>query len=214
MHSQKWRAGTAMGVMVGLVAGSLAMGPPSSAAEDGETGNNLSFPVLRSEANYVLPLQGTMGETSVGTLDACSEETTDATANAAIQKDASNSWQAEKRVSAGNQVTSLDWGDNIEVKDRQVGPPVRVETALYSDLADETMTGYLMCHVFGKGTDEVWGAQVESGTGNGTIGTRQSHNSLIEYESTEALVYTAGARLTIQRIDEGANPTWDAAQHR
>ena len=214
MHSQKWRAGTAMGVMVGLVAGSLAMGPPSSAAEDEEAGNNLSFPVLWSEADYVLPLQGTMGVTSVGTLDACSDETPDATANAAIQKDESNSWQAENVVSPGNQVTSLDWGDNIEVKDWKIGPPVRVETALYADLGTETMTGYLMCHVSGQGTDEVWGAQVESGTGNGTMETRQSHNSLIEYESTEALVYTAGARLTIQRVDEGANPTWDAAQHR
>lgn len=211
MHSQIPRIGTAVGVMSGLLASSLLMAPLTSAAEEGTAGNNLAFPVLWSETDYTLPLQGVMGETSVdGLLADCSEETVGATDKAAVQKDPGNTWQAENIVAPGTLVSSLDWGDNIEVKDWNVGPPVRIETALYADRTENPMTGYEMCHVSGKGTDEVWGAQVTSGT-EGMAGGGQS---LIEYDSTEALVYTAGARLTIQRIDEGANPTWDATERR
>ena len=105
MHSHKFRAGTAMGVMVGLVASSLAMAPVGAAAED-EAGNNLAFPVLWSEADYVLPLQGTMLETTVdGERMDCSSETPDAEKEAAIQKDAKNLWQAENLVLPGNSVS-------------------------------------------------------------------------------------------------------------
>lgn len=211
MHSRLPKMGTAVGVMAGLIASSLAVVPVASAAEEETAGNNLAFPVLWSEADYTLPLQGVMGEPTVdGVLADCSEETVDATEEAAVQKDLGNTWQAENLVESGNSVSSLDWGDNLEVKDWNVGPPVRVETALYADRTGDPMTGYLMCHVSGKGTDEVWGAQVATEMG----GMGGGGQSLIEYDSTEALVYTAGARLTIQRIDEGATPTWDAAQHR
>lgn len=210
MHSRLPKMGVAVGVTAGLVASSLAMMPASFAAEEDAVGNNLAFPVLWSEEGYTLPLQGVMGETTIdGDLEPCSEETEGATDQAAVQKDLGNSWQAENIVLPGNAVAELDWGDNIEVKDWNVGPPVRVETALYADRTEDTMTGYLMCHVSGKGTDEVWGAQVATGGSGGGGG-----QSLITYDSTEALVYTAGARLTIQRIDEGASPTWDSTQKR
>lgn len=210
MHSRLPRAGTAAGVVIGLVASSLIMAPTGSAAEEETAGNNLAFPVLWSEADYTLPLRGTMLETTVdGVLMDCSDETADATDKGAIQKDENNLWQAENIVSPGNMVSNLDWGDNIEVKDWNVGNPVRIETALYADRTEDPMTGYLMCHVEGRGPGEIWGAQVEQAMGGMGGGA-----TLIDYESTEALVYTAGARLTIQRIDEGATPTWDAAQHR
>ena len=206
MHSRLPKVGTAVGVVAGLIVSSLSIAPAATAAEEETAGNNLAFPVLWSEADYVLPLQGVMGETTIeGALEPCSTETADATEQAAVQKDEKNLWQAENLVAAGNSVSTLDWGDNIEVKDWNVGTPVRVETALYADRTDDPMTGYLMCHVSGKGTDEVWGAQVANGSGGA---------SLIPYDSTEAMVYTAGARLTIQRIDDGATPTWDSAQKR
>lgn len=151
MHSHKFRAGTAMGVMVGLVATSLAMAPVGAAAED-EAGNNLAFPVLWSEDGYQLTPPGTMGVTKVGTLAQCDE---DGTVQAAVQKDPENSWQAENVLSPENSVNSLDWGDNLEAKDWRVGQVVRVETALYANV-DPTMTGYEMCYVSGSGQDEVW----------------------------------------------------------
>ena len=211
MHSRLPKVGTAVGVVAGLIVSSLSIAPAATAAEEETAGNNLAFPVLWSEEGYTLPLQGVMGEPTIdGALEACSTETIDATEQAAVQKDLGNTWQAENLVLSGSSVSSLDWGDNIEVKDWNVGTPVRVETALYADRTDDPMTGYLMCHVSGKGTDEVWGAQVTTGTG----GMGGGGQSLITYDSTEALVYTAGARLTIQRIDEGATPTWDAVQKR
>ena len=234
MHSRLPKVGTAVGVVAGLVASSLVMTPMATAAEEETAGNNLAVPVLWSEAGYVLTPPGTMGETLItGIEQSCSEDTS---VSAAIQKDLGNSWQAENMLLPGNSVSSLDWGDNIEVKDWSVGQQVRVETALYADLGEDTMTGYEMCHVSGKGTDEVWGARIATG-GGGEMTTEAASEepaaeepaveepaveeapgdggkSLIEYESAEAMVYTAGARLTIQRIDADANPTWDATQRR
>lgn len=220
MHSRLPTRGIAVGVLAGLIASSLVIAPVASAAEEESTGNNLAAPVLWSESGYVLPLRGAMQAPTVdGLLRDCSEETSNATEKAAVQKDLGNTWQADNRVAPGNAVTSLDWGDNIEVKDWKVGNPVRIETALYADLGEETMTGYLMCHVEGRGQGEVWGAQVQTGKGgpSGELGgaeTRAADASLIEYETNEAMVYTAGARLTIQRVDQGATPTWDANQRR
>lgn len=118
MHSRLPKIGTAVGVMAGLIASSLAVVPVASAAEEETAGNNLAFPVLWSEADYTLPLQGVMGEPTVdGVLADCSEETVDATEKAAVQKDFANTWQAENIVAPGTMVSNLDWGDNIEVKD-------------------------------------------------------------------------------------------------
>ena len=254
MHSRLPKVGTAVGVVAGLIASSLVMTPMATAAEEETAGNNLAFPVLWSEDGYVLTTPGTMGETLItGIEQPCSEDTS---VSAALQKDLGNSWQADNMLMPGNSVSSLDWGDNIEVKDWTVGPPVRIETALYADLGEDTMTGYEMCHVSGKGTDEVWGARIATGGGSEmtteagsespateepateepateepateepateepateepqeALAPGDSSKSLIEYESTEAMVYTAGARLTIQRIDADANPTWDATQRR
>lgn len=220
MHSRLPTIGMAMGVVTGLIASSLLMAPVGSAAEEESAGNNLAFPVLWSEADYLLPLRGTMLDTTVdGVLMDCSDETVGATQQGAIQKDENNLWQAENIVAPGNEISSLDWGDNIEVKDWNVGNPVRIETALYADRTSDPMTGYLMCHIDGRGQDEVWGAQVQSGMGedsssNEDMSVQAMSDSLIEFESEEAMVYTAGARLTIQRIDEGATPTWDATERR
>ena len=272
MHSRLPKVGTAVGVVAGLVAGSLAMAPITTAAEEETVGNNLAIPLLWSESAFPITIPGTAGITSLtGVKEPCSEDTS---VMAAVQKDAGNSWQADNMLVEGSSVSSLDWGDNIEVKDWSIGPPVRVETALYADLA-ETMTGYEMCHVSGKGTDEVWGARIATGGGGSmTVASNETlrkpsdgkgpgkkddpvnedpvaeepgtedpatddpdmqepdaeesmqeepqveeaaengGSSLVEYESSEAMVYTAGARLTIQRIDADATPTWDAVQHR
>lgn len=46
MHSRLPKIGTAVGVMAGLIASSLAVVPVASAAEEETAGNNLAFPVL------------------------------------------------------------------------------------------------------------------------------------------------------------------------
>lgn len=280
MHSRLPKAGTAVGLVAGLVASSLIMAPASSAEEPTTPGNNLAFPVLWSEADYQLPLRGVPGEPTIdGQQLACDEESIGTTENGAIQKDEGNTWQADTLVAPGNSVANVDWGDNLEAKDWRVGQVVRVETALYADVSTAPMTGYEMCYISGSGQTEVWGAQVQSGGGgmdtmrdpmvtsrtgkpdvpgkpknpgegitdpegdvtnepvdestsdqNGEASSDEQGQSqdgsltemveepkadaLVEFESTEAMVYSAGARLTIQRIDEGADPTWDATQRR
>ena len=215
MHSRLPKAGTAVGVVAGLIVSSLSIAPAATAAEEETTGNKLSFPVLWSEEIYQLTPPGEEGKVVAEVFDDCDPTELGRPAEAAVQKAPEGSvkqnlWQAENMVAEGNSVTSLDWGDNIEVKDWTVGSPVRIETALYALLGSElnagfgveTMTGYEMCYVEGSGPSENWGAILDTG------------NSLKEYESLEAMVYTAGARLTIQRIDAGATPTWDATQKR
>ena len=61
-----------------------------------------------------------------------------------------------------------------------------------------------MCYLSGKGTTEVWGALVPS----------LDSRTPVTQESTTAMVYTAGARLTIQRIVPDRDYTWDTASHR
>ena len=122
----------------------------------------------------------------------------------AVQKDAMNSWQAGSVLATPNSVTTIDWGDNLESKDWRLGTVVRVETGLYDGALAEAMTRYEMCYISGSGTDEVWGMQV-----TGVPGAYVP----VTTESTEAMVYTAGARLTIQQIVPGSEPTWDPALH-
>lgn len=210
MSAHRWRSGMVSGALIGLLAGGFGTAPSVLAEESETAGNNLSVPVLWSEAGYMVTPPGAMGETSV---DGLWQQCSDGSGQAAVQKDAGNSWQADNALVPGNTVSEIDWGDNLEAKDWRVNQMVRIETALYADLG-ETMTGYQMCHVADQGPDEVWGAVLSGGSAADSGVGVQAESSLIEYESEEALVYTAGARLTIQRVDSDAQPTWDATGHR
>lgn len=198
-----------------LLAGALSatLLTPISAAEDEEAGNNLAYPVLWAEEDGRPVVPGTFGtdlftgEILDGTLGPDSTEP----CKGAVQKDAGNSWQAENlAVGPDHSVTTIDWGDNIEVKDWRIGSPVRVETGLYDDALATTMKQYQMCYIGGTAETEVWGASV-SGAGGGGGGGGVTANTL---DSTSAMVFTSGARLTIQRIDDPTQASWDAATHR
>jgi len=184
---------------VGLLASPLMLSP-GMAAEEETAGNNLAVPVLWSEDGYTVALRGAMdAPTLTGATAPCSEM---ASTTAALQQEESNTWQADNLLAAGNQVTTVDWGDNLESKDWRVGQMLRVETGLYSDVSSAPMTGYEMCYVSGSGQTEKWGAVLGSS------------GDAVTYESPEAMVYTAGARLTIQRIDADATPVWDPVTHQ
>jgi hypothetical protein len=175
----------------------------------GETaGNNLSFPVQWSEDGQTVTLPGVAGVVSIaGTVLPGTYSTDDLTpCMGAVQKDELNSWQAGNTLATPNDVTTIDWGDNLESKDWKLGTVVRVETGLYDNDLPATMTRYEMCYISGSGTDEVWGLRVTGSAGN---------YSAVSLDSTEAMVYTAGARLTIQRIDPATagDLTWSTAQH-
>ena len=180
---------------------------PAHAAET-TVGNNLSVPLLWSEAAYPPPL--TIRETDqfagqvlpghVVALDSTSEPCL-----GAVQQDAGNIWQAETALAEGSAVTTLDWGDNLESMDPNLSKSyTRVEVGLTRAL-DATATGYDMCWISGRGSSELWGAQVIGEPGSQTAVTS---------ERTEAIVYTAGARLTIQRIVPGRDYSWDATKTR
>lgn len=181
--------------------------PGGGGKPGGETaGNNLSFPVQVSESVYPLTFPGAAGTVLIdGVVLPGTNSTDDPTpCLGAVQKDSLNSWQADSALATPNVITTIDWGDNLESKDWKLGTVVRVETGLYDSVLAAPMTRYEMCYISGSGTDEVWGLRV-----TGSAGAYVP----VELESTEAMVYTAGARLTIQHIVPGGPYTWDPATH-
>jgi hypothetical protein len=186
-------------------------GKPDDPGKPGDeaAGNNLSFPVQWSESAYSVTLPGVEGTVTIGGevlegFTGTAEDTTRVPCLGAVQKDPLNSWRADSALVTPNVVTSIDWGDNLESQDWKLGGVVRVETGLYDNVLAAPMTRYEMCYISGSGTDEVWGLRVTGAPGAYTA---------VELESTEAMVYTAGARLTIQQILPGGSYTWDPATH-
>jgi hypothetical protein len=179
-------------------------------AEDEESGNNLSLPVIWADG-ITKVLRGTFGEETIGGdlwwawTEVIEEEEVEKACLAELpdqvdcsppeydafkvypQRDPTNTWQAESLsldplVDPPVDVTFVDWGDNLEAKDWKLRSIIRTETILYQDISDDQMMGYEMRHLDGLGIDEVWGT---------TLNT---------YMSDEATVYTGCARLTIQRL--------------
>jgi hypothetical protein len=133
-------------------------------------------------------------------------------------------WQAES-VPAGTlqwPATFLDWGDNLESVSWTTRSTIRVETTPFTTLLDPALCasvpaaegcrrGFQMWHVFGKGTDELWGARA----------TNAEPPLPYAYESPYAIEHTASARLNIAKLEAGTsacptaytpspyNPTWD-----
>ena len=173
-------------------------------------GNKLSYPVIWADETLALP--GAMGSFTINPTTVASgypsPDDTTTTCQAAPQTDPANLWQADNIAEGGNQVTQLDWGDNIEAKDWTVGPMVRVETALFDDSLAAPMTQYEMCWISGSGTTELWGAKVTQDDSQG------SDYVPVTAQGTTAMVYTNGARMTIQRIAPGAQLQWDRDQHQ
>lgn len=213
--SRIWSACAAASLALGMLSGA----PGVLAAEEETVGNNLSYPVLWAEGpSQWRPVPpGVMGEETFGNVVAGTLSPDDPTpCLAAIQKDASNLWQADNAEIAGNPVTHVDWGDNLEAKDWSVGAKVRVETVLFDNALEETMTGYEMCYVSGAmSQDELWGARVEAGVGatDDVMPSVTAYNAVLT-EDSSATIYSDGGRLTIQRITDPQAATWSADEHR
>ncbi len=169
-------------------------GKPDNPGEDESAGNNLSYPVLWSEDGYLLTLR--TAET-MPVFDGATASCTEVSGQAAEQKDEENIWQADNLVAA-NVTNTIDWGDALEATDAN-SKMQRVEVSLYSDLA-EPMNGYAMCKTNTEtGPGEMWGA-ITSGD--------------VPTEFTDAQVYTAGGRLTIQRIVPDRTYAWNSSLHQ
>jgi hypothetical protein len=84
------------------------------------------------------------------------------------QKNNSNTWQAGYFPASGDTPTTtvpahyVDWGDNLEGRSWPV-QVLRVETNTFADLSTFTtpmsLLRFDMWHVFGQGTNELWGAR-------------------------------------------------------
>ncbi|MGV3528355.1 MAG: hypothetical protein ACO1OO_05615 [Flavisolibacter sp.] len=193
------------------------------------TGNNLSFPVVWAENTTinlrVEPVTGpkTDGEwwyvwgidpidpqadifsCNPALSDPCYPAGTPDVYKAYLQKDADNIWQAYNAPPTTTSVIvdQIDWGDNLESGSWSLTSKVRVEVGLYETF-DDPVKEYLMRHVSGWGTDEVHGLATDL-QGNIQLGP-----------GTQATVYSTLARLTIQKLSEGAtedNLTWDGTNH-
>jgi hypothetical protein len=106
-----------------------------------------------------------------------------------IQKVASNAWQADNFMATEPLIVDIvDWGDNLESIDWGIFSHVRVELALYENLATPAVE-YAMRHVSSWGDEEVHGLQTDLDT------------TVIFGPGTQATVYSHNARLTIQKLN-------------
>jgi len=166
-------------------------------------GNNLSFPVIWADG-VTKALRGTYLTEVFGGESFMKNDST-----WYVQADPLNTWQAESynpltELNPEHVVVStIDWGDNLEAKSWAFGSQVRVETVLYKKITNRPMTAYRMI-IYDEavsGLDEVWGT-------NG-----------MKYMSREATVYSATARLVIQKLtktrdDNTLSLSWDPATSR
>jgi len=143
---------------------------------------------------------------TVGTAAPC-EDRTDVDCMAVFQQqDTLNLWQAYSEDWSGSpvDVTWIDWGDNLESVDWYTRSKVRIEVVLTKDLDLEStpMLQYGMRHLSGWGIDELWGLATD-----GVVwGDESNPDQAIYYTTPEfldgyqATIYSACARLTIQRL--------------
>ena len=190
--------------MCAVLSGSLV----SAHAAETTVGNNLSVPLIWSESAYPPPITIPVTEQFSGEVlpgHVIARDTTSPECLGAVQQDPGNVWQGDTSLVAGNSVTSVDWGDNLESMDPNLSRAyTRVEVGL-SHTLETASTGYDMCWISGRGTNEMWGAQV--------VGPAESRTPVTS-ERTDALVYTAGARLTIQRIVPDRDYAWNPSAKR
>ena len=192
-------------------------------------GNNLSFPVIWAENTSIstrveptggpqltgdwwyvwgtdpIDPQGTIYSCDPNVSDPCYDSETPDVYKAYLQKEANNIWQAYNAppIATPVVVDQIDWGDNLESGDWSLTSKIRVEVGLYESFI-EPVKEYAMRHVSGWGTDEVHGLATDL------------DNNIIMGPGTQATVYSSLARLTIQKLSEGAseeNLTWDATNH-
>lgn len=134
------------------------------------------------------------------------------------QKDPLNKWQAGYASSEDSlQVRYIDWGDNLETKTWPV-QVLRVETNTFSALPSFDATAQVsanpavrfdMWHVFGQGTDELWGVHTTNADSPVpyvyfTPNPDNAENSPILYWPY-AVDYSSAARLNIAKLEKTAS---------
>lgn len=169
--------------------------------------NNLSFPVIWAD-NVAKMLPGSPGMAPVFT----GSWFINGSDTLFVQGDPGNLWQADTYSPSGSEspieVSTIDWGDNLEAKSWPAGAVLRVETVLYKTLSElnrpfSSMTGYVMYKLDEDvtGPNEMWGTRGET------------------YESETATIYSNSAYLVIQRLTAPREevPTgallWNADDH-
>lgn len=112
-----------------------------------ETTNNLSFPAIAVDGFAITPLTSSSFLVPyAGTYPGLTAEEIAALGSGPwyAQKTTGNVWQAEFANRGTEDVTYIDWGDNIESVYPKIRLPFRLEVTLYKDLGEETMTAYNM----------------------------------------------------------------------
>lgn len=178
--------------LFGAILATAAMTTATRAAEEETAGNNLSFPVIAVDGFSITPL--TEFETSfsvpyTGPYTGLTDEeiaALEASGPWYAQKTEGNVWQAEFKNAGANDddVTYIDWGDNIESVDPKLRRPFRLEVTLYKEL-ELPMKGYTMAVLANPSSpDEVQGTNT------------------VTYESEYATVISTKPQLVIQNLTD------------
>jgi hypothetical protein len=108
------------------------------------------------------------------------------------QKTTDNRWNPDTVAGGGVPVdaTYLDWGDNLESVSWTASSVIRVEMTPFAAVSTQ-LRGIEMWHVFGQGTNELWGAHA----------TDASTPLPYVYMAEHGIVNTAAARLNISKLN-------------
>ena len=173
-------------------AGVLAKGTPGGDGGGGGGGggettavNNLSYPAIAVDGFAIAPLAAPSFTVPYGGLypGLTTEQIAALEASGPwyAQKTVGNTWQADFALQAGEAVTYIDWGDNIESVNPKVRTPFRLEVTLYKLLASP-MTGYTMAVLeYPSSLDELQGTNTVTYEGNYATVVSASPKLVIQY---------------------------------
>ena len=163
-------------------------------------GNNLSFPAIAVDGFAIAPLTSPSFTVPYnGSFPGLTEAEIAILATSGPwypQQTAGNQWQAGFAIQAAENVTYIDWGDNIESINPKIRRPFRLEITLYKQL-DIPMTAYKMAVLeYPSSLDELQGTNTET------------------YASNFATVVSAAPKLILQYLGTAntAPLTWDGAK--
>jgi len=165
--------------------------------EDPSAINNLSFPAIAVDGFSITPL-ATPSFTVIYAGDysgLTADEIAWLQANGPWypQKTSGNAWQADFVNQGAEDVTYIDWGDNIESVNPALRSTFRLEVTLYKQLS-EPMTAYKM-------------AVLE----NPSSPTELQGTNMATYENSYATVVSARPKMVIQYLGASVPAlTWDA----
>lgn len=178
---------------------SVAKGPPPDKPPGGETEtavNNLSFPAIAVDAFAISDVTESFTVPYTGDYPGLTaDEIALVQANGPWypQKTEGNTWNAEFAIQSAEDVTYIDWGDNVESVSPKLRAPFRLETTLYKALATP-MTAYSMAVLeYPSSSNELQGTNTTT------------------YEGDYATVVSGKPKLVVQYLGTSvpADLTWD-----